>query len=283
MTHTVQANEDVAQRAGAYRLERDLAYRHGSQTDELMRERCRLDVYVPVGSTGFATVIWVHGGGLREQAKFIPPELMEQGIGVVSVNYRLHPQVKAPAYVEDVAAAVAWVFARIASYGGSPERLFLSGHSAGCYLADLVTLDKRYLAVHGVDPDRLAGNISLSAHKIDHFTVREERGIPGHRAWAGALAPLCHVRADAPPMLLVTGDRDLELLGRYEENAYFWRMMKLAGHPDVELHELKGLDHGGMLGPSYDLLLDFVRRKALARNCGGATPESPPQPKGTRP
>jgi hypothetical protein len=50
------------------------------------------------------------------------------------------------------------------------------------------------------------------------------------------------VREDAPPLLIVTGDRELELLGRYEENAYLWRMMNVVGHKYTKLHELKGSD-----------------------------------------
>ena len=61
-------------------------------------------------------------------------------------------------------------------------------------------------------------------------------------------------------MLFVTGDRDLELLGRYEENAYMWRMMKVVEHPDVELHELDGYNHGQMAQPAHPLLLRFVKR-----------------------
>jgi len=49
------------------------------------------------------------------------------------------------------------------------------------------------------------------------------------------LAPLYHVRKDAPPLLLITGDRELEMLGRYKENAYLWRMMKVVGHTDTRL------------------------------------------------
>ena len=78
------------------------------------------------------------------------------------------------------------------------------------------------------------------------------------------MAPLFHVRADAPPMLLITGDRELELLGRYEENAYLWRMMKIAGHKSTELQELKGLNHGGMVEPSLDLLIPFVQEHGKA-------------------
>jgi hypothetical protein len=74
------------------------------------------------------------------------------------------------------------------------------------------------------------------------------------------LEPLFHVRKDAPPMLVITGDREKELAGRYEENAYFWRMMKLAGHRDIALTELKGHDHGGMAEPAFPALIDFVKR-----------------------
>ena len=71
-------------------------------------------------------------------------------------------------------------------------------------------------------------------------------------------APLYHVRKDAPPMLLITGDREMELFGRYEENAYLWRMMKLAGHQRTRLYELDGFDHGGMAQPAFPLLLKEV-------------------------
>jgi hypothetical protein len=101
--------------------------------------------------------------------------------------------------------------------------------------------------------------IPYSGHTITHFTVRGERGIDGKQPIIDEMAPLFHVRKDAPPLLLITGDRELEMLGRYEENAYLWRMMKLVGHPNVELFELDGYDHGGMAKPSHPLLLKFVR------------------------
>ena len=59
-------------------------------------------------------------------------------------------------------------------------------------------------------------------------------------------------------MLLITGDREMELYGRYEENAYLLRMMKLAGHKRTTLYELQGFDHGGMAEPAFSLLLKEV-------------------------
>jgi hypothetical protein len=80
-----------------------------------------------------------------------------------------------------------------------------------------------------------------------------------------SLAPLYHVRADAPPLLLITGDRELEMLGRYEENAYLMRMMKVAGHKETRLMELDGYGHG-MAEPAYPLLINEVRRIVKARH-----------------
>jgi hypothetical protein len=67
------------------------------------------------------------------------------------------------------------------------------------------------------------------------------------------------VRKNAPPILLITGDREKELLGRYEENAYLFRMLKVSGHKDVTLFELDGYGHD-MTDPAHPLLLDFVKR-----------------------
>ena len=245
-----------------YQTESGLAYRPDSEPDVYARERCKLDVFHPVGASAVPAVVWFHGGGLTGGNRSIPSALKGQGINVVAVDYRLSPKAKAPAYIEDAAAAVAWTFKNIARYGGDTNRIFLSGHSAGGYLASLVTLDRRWLAVHGMDPDRLAGLVPFSGQSITHFAIREERGLARTRPLIDDLAPVYHVRKDAPPILLISGDRNHELLGRYEESAYFWRMLKEVGHPSVELLELQGYDHGQMAEPAFPLLLRFIRQQA---------------------
>jgi acetyl esterase/lipase len=244
-----------------YQTESGLAYRPDSEPDVYARERCKLDVFHPVGASAVPTVVWFHGGGLTGGNRSVPSALKGQGIIVVAVDYRLSPKAKAPAYIDDAAAAVAWTFKNIARYGGDTNRIFLSGHSAGGYLASLVTLDRRWLAVHGVDPDRLAGLVPFSGQSITHFAIREERGLARTRPLIDDLAPVYHVRKDAPPILLISGDRNHELLGRYEESAYFWRMLKEVGHPSVELLELQGYDHGQMAEPAFPLLLRFIRQQ----------------------
>jgi len=235
-----------------------------ARQDAYIASQCKLDIHVPTKVKDFATLVWFHGGGLTGGDKAIPKQLKEQGICVISVNYRLHPKVKAPAYIEDAAAAVAWAFKHIGEYGGSPSRIYVSGHSAGGYLASMVGLDKKWLKVHGIDANRIAGLIPLSGQTITHFTVRKEMGIPEKQPIIDAMAPLYHVRADAPPLLLITGDREKEMLGRYEENAYLMRMMKVVGHKNTSIIELKGEGHG-MVKPAIPHLLNMIRESNAAQ------------------
>nr|WP_315233938.1 alpha/beta hydrolase [uncultured Flavobacterium sp.] len=230
-----------------------------NKSDAYLKERCVLDVYYPKNSPGFATVIWFHGGGLTGGNKELPEGLKNQGIAVISVNYRLGPKVSAPKYIEDAAAAVAWVFKNIPAFGGDESLIFVSGHSAGGYLASMIGLDKKWLNTQGIDANKIAGLIPLSGQAITHFLVRKERGIADTQPVIDDLAPLFHVRADAPPLLLITGDRELEMLGRYEENAYLMRMMKISGHKNTKLYELDGFGHN-MTEPAFPLLLNEVRR-----------------------
>lgn len=244
-----------------YKTETDIPYYQENvrQKDPTIHERCRLDIYYPVNKKDFATVIWFHGGGLTGGKKELPEALKNKNICVVGVNYRLSPQVQAPAYIEDAAAAVAWVFAHIGDYGGDSAKIFVSGHSAGGYLTMMIGLDKQYLAAHHIDANHIAGLIPLSGQTITHFNIRAGYGMKDTQPLVDKYAPLYHVRPDAPPLLLITGDRELEMLGRYEENAYLARMMKIAGHKQTHLLELQGYSHG-MTYPAFPLVLEEIQR-----------------------
>lgn len=251
----------------SYRLSSDVPYYTESElsSDAYKKERGVLDIYYPENSKGFATLVWFHGGGLTDGDKFIPEGLLEKGIAVVAPNYRKHPQVKAPVYIEDAASAVAWVFKNIENYGGDPSAIFVSGHSAGGYLASMVGLDKKWLNAHKIDANDIAGLIPLSGHTITHFTIRKEMGLSHLQPLVNEYAPLYHVRDDAPPLLLITGDREMELWGRYEENAFMMRMMCVAGHADTRVMELDGYDHG-MIEPAIPLVLKEMNRVLKMRS-----------------
>lgn len=100
---TLQAQE-------TYKTVKDISYIPAGETDGYRKERCKLDVYYPVGKKGFPTIVWFHGGGLEGGGKHVPEMFMNQGFAVVAVNYRLSPKAQNPAYTEDAAAAVAWAY-----------------------------------------------------------------------------------------------------------------------------------------------------------------------------
>jgi len=250
-----------AQENQKYSFKENISYRTADEEkqNEYVEERCKLDIYYPDDKKDFTTVVWFHGGGITSGNKHIPEKLKEQGIAVVAVNYRLSPKAKCPAYIEDAAAAVAWTFKNIEKYGGDPKKIVVSGHSAGGYLASMIGLDKKWLANYNIDANDIAMLIPFSGHCITHMTIRKERGIPDTQPVVDEFAPLYHVRADAPPLILITGDREREMLGRYEENAYMMRMMKVAGHTKTKLYELDSFDHGGMASPAYEILLQEIK------------------------
>lgn len=227
--------------------------------DDYIKSQCVLNFYYPKGLKNYPTIVWFHGGGITGGAKEIPRALMDKGFAVIGVGYRLSPKAKAPAYINDAAAAVAWTFKHIAEYGGNPDLIFVSGHSAGGYLGMMLAYDKKYLNKYQIDANKIAGLIPFSGQAITHFTVRAERGMKDTQPLIDEYAPLYFVRADAPRTLLITGDREMELLGRYEENAYLLRMLKLTGHKTSRLYEIQGFDHGGMAEPAFPLLVREVR------------------------
>ncbi len=231
-----------------------------SKADEYAAERCKLDIYYPTADADCPVVVWFHGGGLTGGSKFIPEELKNSGLVVIAVNYRLMPRASIDDCIDDAAAAVAWAFNNAATYNGSPEKIFVTGHSAGGYLTDMVGLDKKWLAKYGIDANRIAALVPYSGQVITHFAIRERKGMSPKQPLIDEYAPLFHIRPDAPPIVIISADRNQELYGRYEETAYFWRMLKEVGHPDVSIYELDGYDHGDMATPAHAILKKTIRR-----------------------
>ncbi len=221
----------------------DLAYYANPFDDAYQKERCKLDLYYPVDTKKFPTVVWFHGGGLSSGSKSIPEQLRQKGTAVVAVNYRLHPKVNAPKYIEDAAAAVAWVFKNIDQYGGDRSQIYVCGFSSGGFLSLMVSLDQKWLKKYGIDSNEIKGVITLSATTFTNHTIRKEYGMKITQPLIDHYAPVYYSRGDAPPITLITGDRENEFFGMYEENAYLRRMLKINGHEQNELIEIGGYGH----------------------------------------
>ena len=210
--------------------------------------RHKLDVYVPDKSVAGATlpvVIFFYGGGWvdgdRADYAFAGRAFAAQGFIAVVADYRLVPQVRFPAFVEDGALAVKWVRDNIAGSGGDPARIALSGHSAGAYIASMLTLDKRFLTNVGVDPAIVRGAALLSG-PADFYPFTEQRGRDALGAWPrpAETQPISFARADAPPMLLMHGTADT-VVRPYNSEKLATKLTAL-GAP-VELRLYPGKNH----------------------------------------
>ena len=149
-------------------------------TAEYPDKKDRLDVYAPANAKGAPVVVSIHGGALREGDKaghaFVGQRFAEAGFVTVVINYRLSPSVMHPAHVEDAAHAVAWARTHAAEFGGDPKKLFVIGHSAGAYLAALLTVDPKYLAAYQMSATDLKGVVPVSAFfYVDRKGVAPDR------------------------------------------------------------------------------------------------------------
>jgi acetyl esterase/lipase len=188
---------------GAYKRHANIAFGPDPQQ--------RLDVYVPGTAAGpRPVVVFWHGGrwryGDKTDYRFVGAALAESGYVVVVANYRHYPQVKMPGFMSDAAQAALWAAAHAAEFGGSQQRLYLMGHSAGAHLAALLTLDPRYFAAAGGPAPRIAGVIGLSG-PYDFLPLLEPdvQDMFGPPSIYPESQPINFVRADAPPMLLLHG------------------------------------------------------------------------------
>ena len=192
--------------SSTYTLTEGLAY--GSDP------RDRLDIYAPADTVGSApVVVFFYGGswsmGSRTDYKFVGEALASRGIVAVIADYRLYPQVRYPAFLQDSAAAVAWTAKEVQRYGGDPKRLFVMGHSAGGYNAAMVALDPRWLAGSGQTPAILRGWIGL-AGPYDFIPIKDEivRPVFFFPNTPPESQPINHVSAAAPSTLLIASNQD---------------------------------------------------------------------------
>ena len=269
-----------------YRQEHDLPYYDigwtGSGDIDYLHERCKLDIYYPSQKYGFVTVVYFHGGGLQGYEKDFPDALRNQNIAVVAPNYRLSSaRAKCPDYLEDAAAAVAWVFHNIPRYGGDPAKIYVSGGSGGGYLAAMIGMAPAYLEKHGISNRQLAGIMPISGQMTTHFQVVNERmGIISYTAHPVPVideyAPLFYIHKNLPPLVLFTGDPSIEMPGRPEENKLLTTLLnRVAGHSQAECISLSGYDHGDIYNPACLLILKKIQETEL-RNFSASGPHCSP-------
>ena len=210
----------------------------------------KLEMFVPAkpqkaSAAPYPIVVFIHGGGWDSgnphDYRFIARALVPQGYAVVLPGYRLYPKARFPAMIEDGASALRWVHDHAAALGGDPTRVVLMGHSAGAYNAAMLALDRQWLGREGLDANQLRGFIGLAGpYDFLPLDTDASRNSFGNATNLSATQPIRFARADAPPMLLLTGDGDKTV--RPRNSVALARAMTEAGRP-MQAQVLPGLSH----------------------------------------
>jgi acetyl esterase/lipase len=174
----------------------------------------KLDIYAPQDAEGrnLDVVVFFYGGrweaGAKEDFRFAGDAFAKRGFIAVIPDYRKYPAVKFPAFVEDGAKAVSWVYDHIAAYGGNPTRIHVAGHSAGAHIGALLAADGHYLAAEGKSRDiifdfaGLAGPYDFTPEDAD---LKDIFGPPENYP---KMRITSFIDGKQPPMLLLYGDAD---------------------------------------------------------------------------
>lgn len=248
-----------------YSVERGIAY--GEEA------RQKLDIYIPDEIKGPAkTVVFFYGGrwefGSRNDYVFVGQAFASRGIITIVADYRLYPEVRYPAFLEDGAAAVRFARDKVLAHGGDPGQLYLMGHSAGAYIAAMLALDPRYLEAETMAPGDLAGVIGL-AGPYDFLPIKD----PAIKE-IFSTAPIDETQpihytatAQTPPLWLLTGDDDVTVLPRNSKNLAT-AVNEAGGEATLKVYERIG--HVGImlsiaapfrwLAPVLDDVLDYLNR-----------------------
>jgi acetyl esterase/lipase len=241
--------------------------------------RQMIDIYRPAQAAGPAPVlVWFYGGawqsGERRNYRFVAATLARAGLVVAVPDYRLFPEVRFPAFVEDGAAAVAQMRRLAASCGGDADRMFVAGHSAGAYIAAMLAIVPSYLAGVGLARSALAGGIGIGG-PYDFLPIL---GADIRDVFASSAddprrtQPIAQVDGGNAPMLLLHGDRDGTCYPR--NSLALAARIRAAGGP-AEVRTYPGVGHIGILlglspvfrrwAPTLADTLRFVRGALDAR------------------
>ena len=234
-------NAVIPKDRGAAQVARNLAF----GTDP----RQRLDLYRPTSSNPagrLPVIVFLYGGSWSSGEKagygFVGRALAARGFLVAVPDYRLVPEVRYPAFLEDGAAAVRWVRANVARHGGDPDRIVLAGHSAGAYNAAMLALDPRWL---GADRAAVKGLVGLAGpYDFLPLDVAATRDAFGQVADLPSTQPVNQASAGDPPALLVAGDKDT--LVRPRQTSALAARLKAAG-VSAETRLYPGVGHIGVM------------------------------------
>lgn len=206
------------------------------------------DLYLPVADAPSAAIVMIHGGGWRrgdvdDMEKFAK-RVAASGFAVFNITYRLAPDHKFPAQLEDVRDAVRWLRTRAPDLRVDPDRIGAWGYSAGAHLAMLLgTLDDDALPDGGPDVPSArvaavvagAGPTDLRRYPDNKYVAALMPEDAGNELFTLA-SPVAAVSSDDARMFLYHGRRDW-IVG-YRNSVNMLQALHSAG-VTARLHELR--------------------------------------------
>ncbi|HEY2932134.1 MAG TPA: alpha/beta hydrolase [Acidobacteriota bacterium] len=212
-----------------------------------------LDAWIPEGAGPFLSVIVVHGGGFVNGNKqtYVKPlfaPLADAGFVWFTINYRLAPQYRFPAAVEDVHRAIEFVKMHAREFKADPHRLALVGESAGGYLVSYACAENKqdsnvaavvsFYGPHDFESRaRTEGKLSDSAKAFFGVTELDASAFSVLRK----VSPINLVKRDTPPFLLIHGTQDAQV--SYQQSVLMCEKIRKAGG-QCELYTIQGAGHG---------------------------------------
>ena len=242
----------------------------------------KLDIVAPADPAADGArrpaLVQIHGGAWvvgdkREQGLPLLKALAKQGWVCVNANYRLSPGATWPDHLVDVKRALAWVRAHADELGVDPGFVAVTGGSAGAHLAAMAALtadDPQYQP--GFEDADTSVQACVPFYGIYDFTNRDDTMPRQFRDWFlqpmimkafladeperfAAASPLDQVRPDAPPFLVVHGDRDT--LAPVADARRFVRDLADVSTAPVLYLELRGAQH------AFDVLSSTRTRRVV--------------------
>jgi acetyl esterase/lipase len=250
--------------------------------------RQKLDLYLPEADGSLPLVVYVHGGAFRagDKSEWPPLEYLAEGYALAAINYRLSQHALFPAQIEDGKAAVRWLRAHSTDYGLAPHRFAAGGTSAGGHLAAMLgtsghvrewdvgehlDVSSRVQAV--LDYFGPTDFLQMDAHRLPDGMVHDTPDSPESQLVGGPIQenpeevaranPITYVTADAPPFLIVHGDRDP--LVPHHQSELLSAALQEAGVP-VTFYTVEGGGHGGFEDPRVPKLTKAFLKEYLGRD-----------------
>ncbi|MDR3418343.1 MAG: alpha/beta hydrolase [Nevskia sp.] len=246
----------------------------------------KLDIYSPQNAGNAPVVVFFFGArweeGDKEEYKFVGQALAARGFVTVIPNYRFYPQVHYREILLDCAKAVVWTHSHIGSYGGSPGRIVVMGHSAGAYNASMLALDPEFMKQAGGNRLWIRGLIGLAGpYNFLPITDPDLRDLFGPPESFESSQPVFHVDGGAPPILLMHGGKD-ETVDVQNTNELYDRIKRANGSVEKVLYP--DLDHKWIIADVAtrlqgqadvaDKIDDFVKRVTVGNPPQAQQPSS---------